>query len=118
MFTVNSKSFEGTARTVDKHAEHKLVGEIANLMNTKYGWSDGLVVELTPQKEQSKQILFNLEHTTKYNYRDVDQTGLDLYSIINFTKFEDIEHILQCIKEIDDFFSNSQYGDKYLLERE
>jgi deazaflavin-dependent oxidoreductase (nitroreductase family) len=54
MFTVNSKSFEGTARTVDKHAEHKLVGEIANLMNTKYGWSDGLVVELTPQKEQSK----------------------------------------------------------------
>jgi F420H(2)-dependent quinone reductase len=24
MFTVNFKSFEGTARTVDKHSEHKL----------------------------------------------------------------------------------------------
>ena len=52
MFTVNSKPFEGTARTVDKHIEHKLAGEIANLMNTKYGWSDGLIVELTPDKEQ------------------------------------------------------------------
>jgi hypothetical protein len=54
MFTVNSNSFEGTARTVDKHTEHKLAGEIAGLMNTKYGWSDGLIVELTPYKEQTK----------------------------------------------------------------
>jgi hypothetical protein len=37
MFTVNSKSFEGTALTVDKHSEHKLAGEIASLMNSKYG---------------------------------------------------------------------------------
>jgi hypothetical protein len=51
MFTVNSKSFEGTARTVDKHTEHKLVEEIAGLMNTKYGWSDGLIVELTPHNK-------------------------------------------------------------------
>jgi hypothetical protein len=42
LFTVNSKSFEGTARTVDRFTEHKLAGEIAGLMNTKYGWSDGL----------------------------------------------------------------------------
>ena len=54
LFTVNSKSFEGTARTVDKHSEHKLAGEIASLMNSKYGWSDGLIVELTPHKEQIK----------------------------------------------------------------
>jgi hypothetical protein len=54
MFAVNSKSFEGTARTVDKHSEHKLAGEIASLMNSKYGWSDGLIVELTPHKEQIK----------------------------------------------------------------
>ncbi len=51
VFTVNSNSFEGTARTVDKHTEHKLAGKIASLMNTKYGWSDGLIVELTPYKE-------------------------------------------------------------------
>jgi hypothetical protein len=54
MFTVDSKSFEGTARTVNKHAEHKLAGEVASLMNTKYGWSDGLIVELTPHNEQTK----------------------------------------------------------------
>ena len=48
MFTVNSNSFEGTTRTVDKHTEHKLAAEIAGLMNTKYGWSDGYIVELTP----------------------------------------------------------------------
>jgi hypothetical protein len=48
------KSFEGTARTVDKLTEHKLAGEIANLMNAKYGWSDGLIVELTPRNEQIK----------------------------------------------------------------
>jgi len=54
MFTVNSKPFEGTARTVDKHIEDKLAGEIANLMNAKYGWSDGLIVELTLYKEQTK----------------------------------------------------------------
>lgn len=52
LFTVNSKSFEGTARTVDKLTEHKLSGEIASLMNIKYGWSEGLIVELTPHKEQ------------------------------------------------------------------
>jgi deazaflavin-dependent oxidoreductase (nitroreductase family) len=51
MFTVNSKSFEGIARTVDRFAEHKLAGEVANLMNAKYGWSDGLIVELTPHKK-------------------------------------------------------------------
>ena len=48
LFTVNSKSFEGTARTVDRFTEHKLAGEISSLMNIKYGWSDGLIVELTP----------------------------------------------------------------------
>ena len=48
MFTVNSKSFEGTAREVDKLAEHKLTKHISSLMDTKYGWSNGLMVELTP----------------------------------------------------------------------
>jgi deazaflavin-dependent oxidoreductase (nitroreductase family) len=51
MFTVNSNPFEGTARTVDKHTEHKLAGEIASLMNTKYEWSDGLIIELTPHNK-------------------------------------------------------------------
>jgi uncharacterized pyridoxamine 5'-phosphate oxidase family protein len=52
LFTVNSKSFKGTARIVGKLNEHKLSGEIARLMNTKYGWSEGLIVELTPYSQQ------------------------------------------------------------------
>jgi hypothetical protein len=42
MFTVNSKSFEGIARAVDKLAEHKLTKHISSLMDAKYGWSNGL----------------------------------------------------------------------------
>ncbi len=57
----------------------------------------------------------------KYKYDDAAGTTPEqyfLFSIISFPKFEDIEHVLQCIKEVDDFFLNSQYGGKYLLERE
>jgi hypothetical protein len=54
-FTVNSRSFEGTARTVDKLTEHKLSGEIASLMHAKYGWSNGLIVELTPYIQRTRQ---------------------------------------------------------------
>jgi F420H(2)-dependent quinone reductase len=52
MFTVNFKSFEGAARIVDKHTDSKLAEEISNLMYKKYGWNDGLIVELTPYKQQ------------------------------------------------------------------
>jgi deazaflavin-dependent oxidoreductase (nitroreductase family) len=51
-FTVNSKSFEGIAGLVDRHSESKLAEEVSSLMHRKYGWSDGLIVELTPYKEQ------------------------------------------------------------------
>jgi hypothetical protein len=51
MFTVNSKSFEGTVRIVDKHTDFKLANEVPSLMYTKYGWNDGLIVELTPYEE-------------------------------------------------------------------
>jgi hypothetical protein len=52
LFTVDSNSFEGTARTVDKSTDSKLAEEVSSLMHRKYGWSDGLIVELTPYKEQ------------------------------------------------------------------
>ena len=51
IFTVNSSSFEGTARIVDKHTDSKLAEEISNLMYTKYRWNDGLIVELIAHKE-------------------------------------------------------------------
>ncbi|MFL6356643.1 MAG: nitroreductase/quinone reductase family protein [Nitrososphaeraceae archaeon] len=51
MFTVNSKSFEAVALIVDKHSDSRLAEAVSHLMQTKYGWSDGLIVELTPYKE-------------------------------------------------------------------
>ena len=51
MFTVNFMSFEGTARTVDKHSESKLAEGVSSLMHSKHGWSDGLIVGLTPHNK-------------------------------------------------------------------
>ena len=45
-FTVNDKIFTGTARIVEKNKEPKLAAEVSNLMSTKYGWNEGLIVEL------------------------------------------------------------------------
>ena len=56
LFTVNSQSFECAVLIVDKLIEHKLAKQISSLMDTKYGWSDGLIVELMPYKEQTEEI--------------------------------------------------------------
>jgi deazaflavin-dependent oxidoreductase (nitroreductase family) len=40
--------FKGTARIVDQEKESGLAGEVSILMNTKYKWSQGLIVELRP----------------------------------------------------------------------
>jgi hypothetical protein len=37
---------------VDKHTEYKLAEEVSSLMYKKYGWIDGLIVELASYKEQ------------------------------------------------------------------
>ncbi len=47
-FIVNNKTLEGYARLVDSK-ESELITNVSNLMNKKYGWSDGLIVELHPQ---------------------------------------------------------------------
>lgn len=48
LFTVNQKTFEGTARLVDQEKDAKLASQIANLMGAKYKWDRGLIVEITP----------------------------------------------------------------------
>jgi deazaflavin-dependent oxidoreductase (nitroreductase family) len=47
-FRVNDNEFKSTARIVDQEKESDLAGEVSKLMNTKYKWSQGLIVELTP----------------------------------------------------------------------
>ena len=44
----NENVFKGIARMIDQEKEPGLAGEVSKLMNTKYKWSQGLIVELTP----------------------------------------------------------------------
>ena len=37
-----------TARVLDRHADRKLCDQVAEIANRKYGWGDGLPVEITP----------------------------------------------------------------------
>jgi hypothetical protein len=45
-FSVNSKIFKGTGRIINRAKESELAAEVSKLMNTKYGWSEGVIVEL------------------------------------------------------------------------
>ena len=45
---VGARSFRAHARVVDSVAERELVRAVRRLSEAKYGWGDGLVVELRP----------------------------------------------------------------------
>ncbi|PWU82644.1 MAG: hypothetical protein DLM72_00795 [Candidatus Nitrosopolaris wilkensis] len=45
-FTVNHTTFTGTARIIDQDKEPEVTAGISKLMSTKYGWNEGLIVEL------------------------------------------------------------------------
>jgi deazaflavin-dependent oxidoreductase (nitroreductase family) len=47
-FKINDNVFKGTARIVDEEKEFGLAEEVSKLMDTKYKWSQGLIVELAP----------------------------------------------------------------------
>jgi deazaflavin-dependent oxidoreductase (nitroreductase family) len=48
-FSINDNNvFNGMARVVDQEKESGLAGEVLKLMNRKYKWNQGLIVELTP----------------------------------------------------------------------
>jgi F420H(2)-dependent quinone reductase len=47
--SVSGKSSAGTARIVSSENEKELSEEISKLMKVKYGWGDGLIVELAPE---------------------------------------------------------------------
>lgn len=44
LFTVNNKTFEGTARIVGQDNDPKLAAEVQNLMSIKYGANDRLIL--------------------------------------------------------------------------
>jgi deazaflavin-dependent oxidoreductase (nitroreductase family) len=45
---VGNATFTGRARTVDPTAEPELAEAVQTLSRKKYGWGEGLIVELTP----------------------------------------------------------------------
>jgi deazaflavin-dependent oxidoreductase (nitroreductase family) len=47
---VGAGSFRARARVVDRRAEPDLVGAVRRRSEAKYGWGDGLVVELSPTR--------------------------------------------------------------------
>lgn len=47
-FRVGAATFTGTGRIVDRAAEPERAAAVTARMDDKYGWSDGLIVELTP----------------------------------------------------------------------
>jgi F420H(2)-dependent quinone reductase len=47
-FKINNKTYRGHAKIVDKSKESTLANAVSDLMLRKYGWNDGLIVELTP----------------------------------------------------------------------
>ena len=48
-FSINNDNvFKGNARIVDQEEESALAAEVFKLMDTKYKWSQGLLVELSP----------------------------------------------------------------------
>lgn len=48
-FRVGDETFTGRARVPDSAADAALIGAVQLLSAEKYGWGDGLVVELTPE---------------------------------------------------------------------
>jgi hypothetical protein len=47
LFDIGFDKFEGLA-TIVSSKDSALVNTVSNMMNGKYGWSDGLIVELIP----------------------------------------------------------------------
>jgi deazaflavin-dependent oxidoreductase (nitroreductase family) len=47
-FDVNRKTFAGSAMIVNQKQEPKLAAEVSKLMDAKYRWDRGLIVELDP----------------------------------------------------------------------
>jgi deazaflavin-dependent oxidoreductase (nitroreductase family) len=51
-FRVGQRAFAGTARVLSPAQEPELIAAVQQLSRDKYGWGEGLVVELTPDAKQ------------------------------------------------------------------
>jgi deazaflavin-dependent oxidoreductase (nitroreductase family) len=49
-FYVERQTHQGTGRAIDPAAEPELAEAVSKLMDDKYNWSSGLIVELAPDR--------------------------------------------------------------------
>jgi hypothetical protein len=47
-FSINNSNYEGEGRIIDSMKESQLAAQISEIMNVKYHWDQGLIVELSP----------------------------------------------------------------------
>lgn len=47
-FSIDGLNYEGEARVIDFLKESQLAAQVSEMMNTKYKWDQGLIVELEP----------------------------------------------------------------------
>ena len=50
---IDQQEIRGTARVLDREADRKLWDQVAAIADRKYGWGDGLPVELAPFKPRA-----------------------------------------------------------------
>jgi len=47
-FSIDNSNYEGEGRIIDSAKESQLTAQVSETMNAKYGWDQGLIVELRP----------------------------------------------------------------------
>ena len=47
-FSINDFEYEGKGRIIDSTKESQLASQVSEIMNAKYRWDQGLIVELRP----------------------------------------------------------------------
>jgi deazaflavin-dependent oxidoreductase (nitroreductase family) len=47
-FWVEGKTYQGISRPIDNTVEPEIAAAVTSLLNAKYQWSDGLIVQLCP----------------------------------------------------------------------
>jgi len=47
-FSINNYNYEGEGRIIDSTKESQLAAQVSEIMNAKYQWDQGLIVELRP----------------------------------------------------------------------
>ncbi|HET6716565.1 MAG TPA: nitroreductase/quinone reductase family protein [Nitrososphaeraceae archaeon] len=47
-FNINNSNYDGEGRVIDSTKESQLAAQISEIMNAKYHWDQGLILELRP----------------------------------------------------------------------